>query len=166
MTKHLGFRSRIIQYYNPMLTSTLSTIRIYGADTLPFLQGLLTCDLHNVAETPLLAACCNQKGRILANFLIWRSKETFFLQLPQSMSSLFIEHLKKHPCIDCGEDNVVVLDFDHMRDKRMSVPMLANRPCSLATLREEIEKCEIRCSNCHRIKTAKENGWFKLLNNS
>lgn len=69
---------------------------------------------------------------------------------------LFIsEYLKLNPCIDCGFSDIRALDFDHVRGiKKDHVSVLAYRKiCSIKILKEEIEKCEVRCSNCHRIIT-------------
>lgn len=33
----------------------------------------------------------------------------------------------------------------------------------LDTLKTEIEKCVVRCANCHAIKTAKDQGWYRRL---
>ena len=63
-----------------------------------------------------------------------------------------IEILRLRGCVDCSDDDPVVLDFDHLRDKRASVVKMAPG-CSLAALEEEIAKCDIRCGNCHRIRT-------------
>ncbi|MEL6404431.1 MAG: hypothetical protein AAFR81_08715 [Chloroflexota bacterium] len=74
-----------------------------------------------------------------------------------------IEHLIKNPCVDCGEKNPLVLDFDHVRDEKVaSVSTLISNVTSLKRLKVEIAKCEIRCANCHRLKTAKEEGWHIL----
>ena len=64
----------------------------------------------------------------------------------------FIKSL--HECIDCGEDNPVLLEFDHVRgEKRGNISDMANQAYCIDTIQKEIEKCEVRCSNCHRQVT-------------
>lgn len=76
-------------------------------------------------------------------------------------TSLFIiEFLSKHPCIDCGESDIMVLDFDHRGDKVKAVSDLA-RNSSIKRIRDEMDKCDVRCANCHRRKTMRENNSFK-----
>lgn len=71
--------------------------------------------------------------------------------------SLIMEYLSAHPCVDCREKDVVVLDFDHVRGcKRTEVMQLVVRGCSWAIIKEEIGKCAVRCANCHRRKTARQ----------
>lgn len=67
----------------------------------------------------------------------------------------FVAWVKKRSfCIDCGETNPLVLDFDHVRgEKKMNVSDMARSSYSIEALMEEIDKCEVRCSNCHRIAT-------------
>lgn len=68
-----------------------------------------------------------------------------------------LDYLKKNPCVDCGESDPVVLDFDHRRDKKYHVSCMV-RSCSIKTIESEIEKCDIRCANCHRRKHASHRG--------
>lgn len=66
------------------------------------------------------------------------------------------DYLINHPCVDCGETDLVVLDFDHVRGiKIRDVTDMAWRGYSIAKLTAEIEKCEVRCSNDHRRATAR-----------
>ena len=65
-----------------------------------------------------------------------------------------IEYLAWHPCIDCGQNDVRVLDFDHVRGKKSEhIARLAGVGYSWSIIEAEISKCEVRCANCHRIKT-------------
>lgn len=67
------------------------------------------------------------------------------------------DYLAKHPCVDCGEGDIIVLDFDHVRGKKkFSIGESVSSGYSLATMIKEIEKCDIRCANCHRRKTHRE----------
>lgn len=73
------------------------------------------------------------------------------------------EYLSKHPCIDCGMINPIVLTFDHVRgQKRGDVARMINSSISWESILVEIGKCEVRCFNCHMIKTSKERGWHKV----
>jgi hypothetical protein len=65
-------------------------------------------------------------------------------------------------CVDCGEGDPVVLDFDHIGPKRRPVTRLAWRGCSLATLDAQIRECEVRCANCHRRATAARADHFRF----
>jgi hypothetical protein len=71
-------------------------------------------------------------------------------------------YLNDHPCVDCGEGNRVVLHFDHVRGvKRMSIAELVRDYHPWETVTAEIANCEVRCANCHLIRTAKQLGWRK-----
>ena len=76
---------------------------------------------------------------------------------------LIMDYLATHPCVDCGEGNPVVLEFDHLRDKELAITEMINRPHSWQAIQAEIGKCEVRCANCHRIKTAKQFNWYRQL---
>ena len=73
---------------------------------------------------------------------------------------LIFEYLRTHPCVDCGETDPLILEFDH-RDrntKRSEVARLAGSK-RWKVVRAEIDKCDVRCGNCHRKRTAKQLGW-------
>lgn len=73
-----------------------------------------------------------------------------------------IEYLLAHPCIDCGESDIIVLEFDHCRgDKKLAVASMIHRNYSWKVILEEIGKCDVRCANCHRRKTAKEGNHYR-----
>ena len=59
-------------------------------------------------------------------------------------------YLSAHPCVDCGEDDPMVLTFDHVRGvKKMALSQMVNQGYSVTALQTEIDKCEVRCHNCH-----------------
>lgn len=74
------------------------------------------------------------------------------------------EYLETHPCVDCGECDPVLLEFDH-RDrgqKRSEVARLATtKPWKIVVA--EITKCDVRCGNCHRRRTSRQFGWAERV---
>ena len=69
----------------------------------------------------------------------------------------YLKELKKRPCADCGLSfPYYVMDFDH-RDrstKSFTVGLMFNNK-GWKLIKEEVEKCDIVCANCHRIRTYK-----------
>lgn len=64
------------------------------------------------------------------------------------------EFLSCNPCIDCGNNDLRVLDFDHVRGNKIkAISRLVRDGANLERLKQEISKCEVRCANCHRIVT-------------
>lgn len=59
--------------------------------------------------------------------------------------------IKKGPCIDCGESDIKVLEFDHI-DETNKINEITNLR-SLETMNSESDKCQIRCRICHIIKS-------------
>lgn len=76
--------------------------------------------------------------------------------------SYLYKYLLEHPCVDCGEGDPIVLEFDHVRgQKQRNVSNLIM--CSLDKIIKEIDKCEVRCANCHKRKTAERGNFRKYI---
>jgi hypothetical protein len=72
------------------------------------------------------------------------------------------KYLQNQSCVDCGLSDWRVLEFDH-RDpslKRMEVTNMIWRH-SWEKMKEEMSKCDVRCANCHRIRTATQFGTWR-----
>jgi hypothetical protein len=74
-------------------------------------------------------------------------------------------YLRAHPCVDCGERDLRVLDLDHLGEKRELVSALVARGAPWPRIEAEIALCDVRCANCHRRVTARRAGWSRLLGN-
>jgi len=72
----------------------------------------------------------------------------------EEIKKRMMQFYKNHPCVDCGEKDPRVLDFDHLNNKKYNVSSLLRREYSWDSILEEANKCEVRCANCHRKKTA------------
>jgi hypothetical protein len=74
------------------------------------------------------------------------------------------QYLLEHPCVDCGLKDPLVLEFDHVElsAKRLEVNRLVQRGFAWPTVVEELAKCEVRCANCHRRRTARQFDWPRL----
>jgi hypothetical protein len=71
------------------------------------------------------------------------------------------DYLLTHPCEECGESDVRVLEFHHTGKKDMAVSYMVSNGYSVDRIQAEISKCTILCANCHRKITVEERGWFR-----
>ena len=81
----------------------------------------------------------------------------------QKIYKFLVKYLSVHPCVDCGESDIIVLDFDHNKDKFLSISEMTRNSYSIEAITQEIKKCEVRCANCHRRRTSKERRYWKHL---
>jgi hypothetical protein len=66
------------------------------------------------------------------------------------------ELLIKSKCMDCGISDPRVLEFDHRPEEEKQFDIsrsVAGSTRSWKSIEEEINKCDIVCSNCHKIRT-------------
>lgn len=74
------------------------------------------------------------------------------------------DYLLTHPCVDCGESDPVVLEFDHISGKKLAgITEMLGAGRTMKYIRMEMRKCAVRCANCHRRKTAKERDYLRVL---
>jgi len=67
-----------------------------------------------------------------------------------------IREAKNKPCADCkNEYPFYVMDFDHIdpAQKVANVSQMVSQDYPVQQILDEIAKCEVVCSNCHRIRT-------------
>lgn len=85
-------------------------------------------------------------------------------KIRKEMTNYIRGYLLNNPCVDCGERDLAVLEFDHngKLPKVKAVSSLVRASYPLEIIIEEIGKCDVRCANCHRRKTAKQFKWHKL----
>lgn len=96
------------------------------------------------------------------------AKRIYNQQRLEKRQKFMIEYLLQHPCVDCGETDIVVLTFDHVRGvKEFDISNGFRAGYSTERLATEIAKCDVRCANCHMRKTARDFNWytFKYLQN-
>ena len=69
---------------------------------------------------------------------------------------LLSAYLQEHPCVDCGERDLRVLDLDHEdpSGKTAAVGRMIVDSFSWARIEQEIAKCSVRCASCHRRRTS------------
>jgi hypothetical protein len=113
-----------------------------------------------VACCEVVCANCHRRRTTMRAGGSWRLDHS---RLPahrplQKRNLLFIlDHLGRSRCIGCGERDAVVLEFNHTGPKRgRGVVWLSFQEYSISSLEAEIAQCEVRCANCHRRSTIRQ----------
>lgn len=74
--------------------------------------------------------------------------------------SYILEILKNSKCLNCGINDYRVLEFDHRNPEEKSFNLGDSTKYTLDRIKKEIDKCDILCANCHRIKTIKQFNYY------
>jgi hypothetical protein len=79
----------------------------------------------------------------------------------ERLQSWLAHYLLSHPCADCGEPDIRVLEFDHMGGKTDTVSRMVRALRPLTAVAAEVAKCTVRCACCHRIRHAEADGSWR-----
>ena len=98
---------------------------------------------------------CDPCTSAWADYLRGRAETAKYRKSHRNKLKLAVDKLKSIPCVDC---NTIFppecMDFDHINgDKEFGISEAVGCMYSWKRILKEIEKCEIVCSNCHRIRT-------------
>jgi len=126
---------------------------------------------HDIARPDGLASQCKECKRVVQRNWYERNKARHVKNVARRRRAVeteiikrILQYLRSHPCVDCGETNPVLLEFDHVRGRKLNVICkLIRRGFAWDKIEAEIAKCDVRCCRCHRLKTAKQFDYRKML---
>lgn len=112
-------------------------------------------------RSPYCAECSRIKARKYYKKNNNKRREQIYNARVKRKLEVFNELLNKYliGCIDCGETNFFVLDWDHKDTENKLLPLSKMWNFSKEKIMQEVDKCELRCANCHRKKTAEQLNW-------
>lgn len=85
-----------------------------------------------------------------------RNKEAYLERNRRKRAEVreILREVKSSGCVDCGNKDHRVLELDHVRGvKSVALGTAVTKGWGKTRLLEEIAKCDVRCANCHRIRT-------------
>jgi hypothetical protein len=110
-------------------------------------------------------ACCKECEKKKRELKEYRSKKgcvrtkAWRLLRRERRRAQILKYLEGHPCVDCGASDPRILEFDHNPDKgaKSFNIGLEGRNMPFYLIEHEMTKCDVRCANCHRLKTSERN---------
>ena len=107
-------------------------------------RGLLMYDCRQCAQEHRRNSYANHRETARASNDEWTRRAV------ETAKDYVYNYLLSHPCADCGNNDILVLTFDHVRGKKqLNVSEMVGRGRSIDTIKAEIAKCDVVCFNCH-----------------
>lgn len=152
ISENLGCSTAVVGYYVKIYRPALLSNR--QKRTCPDNRICPKCGAPKLFKRPYCRLCYNQYSNERAG---WKNNPNHgkYLINRRIKTREFIRKIKSVPCMDCkNKVHWFAMDFDHVRgNKLLAVSVGISRGWSEEKLLKEIEKCDIICSNCHRIRT-------------
>lgn len=93
----------------------------------------------------------------LCNPCLKQYKKEWHLKRNLDIRVFLFNYRIKKGCVDCGNKDPRVLEFDHLRNKKFNLGRAhMMKGLTIKEVRSEVRKCAVRCGNCHKKKTHKE----------
>lgn len=96
---------------------------------------------------------CNECGKKMAQEHYVKNKDSYLTRTKERAKSLrekfnlFKSTLK---CEICGESHIATIDFHHEDSQKKDFGISRFYSVSQSRFEEELKKCKVLCSNCHR----------------
>lgn len=124
-------------------------------------------NVNNKKKDGLQTTCRECKGKVQKAWYE-NNKQGQILRVKQNNlknRKKFYDYLCTLECESCGEKDPIVLDFDHKdkATKSYNVAEMVMKGFAWLSIMNEINKCRVLCSNCHRRKTAKEDNHLRFI---
>jgi hypothetical protein len=116
-------------------------------------KGEKLLEHFDIIGTGLLAICkpCRRE----------RNRE-HYLNRRADIKEWLYDYLSQNNCVDCNESDPMRLEFDHRGDKTFELgKSLVGKSKDIEDIKAEVAKCDVRCANCHKVKTHKEQNTWK-----
>jgi 5-methylcytosine-specific restriction endonuclease McrA len=83
----------------------------------------------------------------------------------KALLEVMLKYLEGKSCAKCGITDIRTFEFDHLDPlkKKFSIARGISNKYSWSVILAEIEKCQILCANCHKIRTAQQFKWYKTF---
>ena len=94
-----------------------------------------------------------------------RKKRRDSINRLKAVAAAYVRSLKDKPCVECKQKfHFSAMDFDHLdpSSKEDSIQNLVNHGAKKERIDREVAKCELVCSNCHRVRTWNQEQQRKL----
>lgn len=105
-----------------------------------------------------------QSAHYQKNKELYKERAKKSREIVRSRNKEYVRKIKEsNPCIDCGKFyHYSQMDFDHIEDNKIDgIAKMVNSSIKIERIQKEIDKCELVCANCHRLRT-----WNRLINNT
>jgi hypothetical protein len=103
------------------------------------------------------------KDHYTQNSAYYKKKAKIYTKIYMEKARKLLFEIKLgNPCEICGEQDPIVLEFDHLdpKTKNHNVAEMVKLGYSCTSILKEVQKCRILCANCHRRVTAREFSYF------
>ena len=136
-------------------------LRTYG-DSQPPTGTVIRCGRCGVSQHPdefYIGSCMKliaRGGRPTGTYTRCRTCTAADATTYVAEKRAIIDKAKAGGCTDCGLvnlDHPEIFDFDHVRPGKVRTVTAWITQGTVQDMREEMARCEVVCSNCHRIRT-------------
>lgn len=112
-----------------------------------------------VKKRRICKSCYNELRKSYPSYKhIGRNRKKGYTSPSKAEKKAVLDSIRDVPCLDCGgRFPPCAMDFDHVDKKSFGI-MGSYARRSMQQILEEIDKCEIVCANCHRVRTASRRG--------